>query len=241
MQLNVNHAREAQDLLVHNILAGGFDLAVIAETYCVPVHLNSWIGSTDGKAAMVAMGTKVFSGVLFRSDGFVATAWDDLIVCSCYFTPSALVAAFDEWLNELHRELLNYRGKKLLIMGDVNTWATKWGSPRISPRGRRFLEWAMSLDLCLLNRRNVATFAGPKGTSIVDVAWASPEVTALIEDWRVDVDSETLSDHRYISIVYDGGLADVPTVMRLGRGKFRAWKTRQIDPEAFLKVVETAL
>lgn len=52
LQLNVNHAREAQALFLHSLAERECDLGIVAEPYTVPDSPN-WVKSTDGSAALV--------------------------------------------------------------------------------------------------------------------------------------------------------------------------------------------
>ena len=60
------------------------------------------------------------------------------------------------------------------------------------------LEWAAELDLHLLNRGNQSTCVRWQGESIVDLSWASLSAARRVQQWRVAVETESLSDHLYI-------------------------------------------
>lgn len=54
IQVNINHASQAQDLLVQHMREWKVDTAVVAEPYRVPKH-PEWFGDRTGKAAIYAI------------------------------------------------------------------------------------------------------------------------------------------------------------------------------------------
>ena len=58
----------------------------------------------------------------------------------------------------------------------------------------------LALDLQLLNEGNESTCVRWHGESIVDLTWASLSAARKVRSWRVAVEKESLSDHRYIMI-----------------------------------------
>ncbi|KAA5586620.1 hypothetical protein F3H15_37360, partial [Pseudomonas aeruginosa] len=79
-----------------------------------------------------------------------------------------------------------------------NAKSSAWGSPVTDHRGEVLEEWAVTTGLVVLNRGSEYTCVRQRGGSIVDVWFASPSVASRVRDWRVAVEVETLSDHRYI-------------------------------------------
>ena len=59
-------------------------------------------------------------------------------------------------------------------------------------------DWAATLGLVLVNRSATSTCVAWRGSSIVDVTWATAELYRKIHGWRVADRMETLSDHLYI-------------------------------------------
>ena len=57
LQVNLNHCRGAQDLLLNQVGAWGVDVVMISEPYAVPKRGESrdgsWFGSEDGAAAIL--------------------------------------------------------------------------------------------------------------------------------------------------------------------------------------------
>ncbi|EFN83302.1 hypothetical protein EAI_02247, partial [Harpegnathos saltator] len=88
----------------------------------------------------------------------------------------------------------------VVIAEDFNAHSEGWGcSPRQrDPRGDAVIEWAAGLDLLLLNRGSASTCVRLRGESVIDLTWATPSAARLFREWKVEVEGETLSDHRYI-------------------------------------------
>lgn len=115
----------------------------------------------------------------------------------CYVSPNSGRAAFDSFL--VCDFLTRYLPRQVLALGDFNTHATQWGNPRTDARGRALLNWTAGLGLLLVNRDSAsicAVWGG--GCSVIGLTWATPSTFRRVSDWRVDEETETLSDHLYI-------------------------------------------
>jgi len=79
LQINLNHSRAAQDLMVHNMNCGVLGLAAISEPHNVSPTDPRWFCSTEGKpcAAIFWPGLRGDPPcVLFdRGPGFVVVTW----------------------------------------------------------------------------------------------------------------------------------------------------------------------
>ncbi|KMQ93101.1 gag-pol polyprotein [Lasius niger] len=68
----------------------------------------------------------------------------------------------------------------------------------------------------------------PQGNSIVDITWISPDLIALVKDWRVLSDVESLSDHLYISFVVSTSWSRPPQIQLS-----RKWNMRKFYTDLF--------
>jgi len=90
IQLNLNHARNATDMLVQAMSEQGYSLAIISEPHTVPRD-SRWVGSTDSppSAAITWQGAgrvQTCMGVA-TGPGFCAVRWREWVIFSCYFSP----------------------------------------------------------------------------------------------------------------------------------------------------------
>ncbi|XP_026746894.1 uncharacterized protein LOC113508120 [Trichoplusia ni] len=174
LQGNINHSARAQDLLLQTMAEWSIDVAVVAEPYFVPARDN-WLGCADGLVAIIG-GTLI--------DPSRGRGWS--------------LADFEGFLVELGAVVNRYHPRPVLVLGDLNAKSSAWGSPVTDSRGEALEEWAVTTGLVVLNRGSEYTCVRQRGGSIVDVSFASPSVAGRVRDWRVAVEVETLSDHRYI-------------------------------------------
>ncbi|EFN78576.1 hypothetical protein EAI_15674, partial [Harpegnathos saltator] len=88
----------------------------------------------------------------------------------------------------------------VVIAGDFNAHSEGWGcSPRQrDPWGEAVISWAAGLGLLSMNRGSTSTCVRPGGQSVIDLTWATPSAAGLFQEWRVEAEGESLSDHRYI-------------------------------------------
>ncbi|XP_026746947.1 uncharacterized protein LOC113508189 [Trichoplusia ni] len=190
---NINHSARAQDLLLQTMAEWSIDVAVVAEPYFVPARDN-WLGCADGSVAIIG-GTLIDPS---RGRGWVAAVSDGIAVVGAYFSPNKSLADFEGFLVELGAVVNRYHPRPVLVLGDLNAKSSAWGSPVTDSRGEVLEEWAVTTGLVILNRGSEYTCVRQRGGSIVDVSFASPSVAGRVRDWRVAVEVETLSDHRYI-------------------------------------------
>ncbi|XP_033254489.1 uncharacterized protein LOC117193934 [Drosophila miranda] len=194
IQLNLNHCRAAQDLLLQTVRELKSDLAILSEPYKSGDN-ESWATDRTGKASLWACGGDPckLSNVL-AGDGFVRARAGNLWVYSCYLAPSLPLESFARIIEELAEDARN-RGA-VLIAGDFNAWAHEWGCRVTNARGRILLETLASLDLALLNEGSQQTFCRGSAGSIINLTFASPSQLRNAR-WRIG-DVYTGSDHEDI-------------------------------------------
>ena len=86
----------------------------------------------------------------------------------------------------------------------------------------------------MTNQPGVHTYEKGIARSILDLMFASPEVTKNISSWEV-LDAESLSDHRYISTKLLG--------KQNQRGKYRTnggWSLQRMNRNKFLQRISAA-
>ncbi|EFN76639.1 hypothetical protein EAI_06108, partial [Harpegnathos saltator] len=88
----------------------------------------------------------------------------------------------------------------VVIAGDFNTHSEGWGCSlrQRDPRGEAMIDWTAGLDLLLMNMESASICVRPGGQSVIDLTWATPSAAWMFQEWMVEVEGETLSDHRYI-------------------------------------------
>ncbi|XP_071578406.1 uncharacterized protein [Temnothorax nylanderi] len=200
-QINLNHARLAQDLLTQVLAERGAGLAVVAEPYRVPANHPSWVVDRTGKAAIFWSGAQHSPPLsLFESgDGFVAAGYGDVYVISVYSSPNDRPAEFSALLDRLAGCAHRCGGRPLIIAGDFNAKSALWGSPRANAQGGEVEAWAAGLGLELINSGRASTCVRAQGESIVDLTWANPLAARRLFGWRVFQEVESLSDHLYMA------------------------------------------
>ncbi|XP_020299098.1 uncharacterized protein LOC109863272 [Pseudomyrmex gracilis] len=195
LQANLNHCRRAQDLMTQS-------LAVAAEPYSVPAH-PAWVGDETGTVAIYCVwGHEIPIFTLAeRGPGFVAGEWGETIVVGWYFSPNRPLRDFEEYLDGLEAVVRRWHPRPVLVLGDFNAKSVTWGSPRTEAKEEALEVWMAVCGLQLLNRGSQQTCVRQHGGSIVDLSFASPAAVPRVSEWQVRVDVETLSDHRYVTMV----------------------------------------
>ena len=87
-----------------------------------------------------------------------------------------------------------------MFTGKCYAKLTAWGSPWQNSRCQLITDWAVGLDLLLLNTGAINTSVRYEGETIVDFSLASSAAARLVTEWRVMEEVVTLRDNRYIYI-----------------------------------------
>ncbi|XP_060820307.1 uncharacterized protein LOC132909468 [Bombus pascuorum] len=136
--------------------------------------------------------------LLDRGNGYVAVEWAGIAVVGIYVSPNIGLAPFGDFLDRVGECVRRCLPRQVLVLGDFNAHSTQWGNTRTYTRGSWLTDWAAGLGFLLANRGSASTCVARRGSSVVDVTWATPGLYRKIRDWRVDEGVETLSDHLYI-------------------------------------------
>lgn len=97
VQVNLNHARQSQDLLLRTMEEKTVDLAVIAEPRSIPSD-DRWHESA-GRVPTVAITWQGASHdhiyvPLDRRQGYSVVLWNNIMVIGIYFSPSKTLRQF---------------------------------------------------------------------------------------------------------------------------------------------------
>ncbi|XP_070143473.1 uncharacterized protein [Drosophila kikkawai] len=101
IQLNLNHCRAAQDLLMQTVREVAEDVAILSEPYRASVG-GEWAKDRSGKAALWLCGDRRLrmSNILV-ADGFVRAEVGGYCIYSCYLAPSLPLEVFSGILDDL--------------------------------------------------------------------------------------------------------------------------------------------
>jgi endonuclease/exonuclease/phosphatase (EEP) superfamily protein YafD len=196
LQANINHCARAQDLLIQTMVEWQAKVVVVSEPYFVP-NRDDWVSDIEKTVAIIASPGITFENIS-KGRGFVLATVDGIAVIGVYFSPNRSLADFEQMLTELGALVGQVSPTPVLVAGDFNAKSTAWGSPATSLRGDALMEWVIALGLTVLNTGLESTCVRPQGESIVDVTFSSNNLAHRVQNWRVETDVETLSDHRYI-------------------------------------------
>lgn len=111
--------------------------------------------------------------------------WSKMIFISCYISPNCDLAQFDAFLNSIGLHVSRFINNRIIVAGDFNAHSESWGSKRTNAKGISLGEWALNLDLRLINTRSTPTCVRWQGEFVVDITWASPSAFNTIINWEV--------------------------------------------------------
>lgn len=230
-QINLNHARKAQDLLAHQMLERNVKLALITEPYNYDVEYPRWYKDNTKRAAITwAKEEEREIKKLWRGEGHVAVLWRGWIIISIYISPKNSRENLEKILDAVERRLTNRGKNQIILAGDFNAKAKLWGCRRDCGKGKALRDWAAAQNLSILNEGTESTCIRPLGESIVDLTWVSGKAKHRIFNWEV-TGMETLSDHELIQFMVRGNLnKEIDTEIEMKKTK---WSLRKMDEDRF--------
>lgn len=241
LQCNLNNSRAARDIMSQFISEEKIDMCIISEPGRILSDSPLWFLSLDGKAAIYFRGDYAAPNLTLvrRGRHFVAVKCGEVVLAACYISPNIPVGTYLEALDELE-ELVRSCGSHVVVAGDFNARSPSWDSGRSNRRGELLEHWAVSCDLLLVNEGFVSTCIRPQGESVIDLTWCSADSIEMIHDWGVLRDSETLSDHAYISFEIDLSSSSRRPVGNNNLNYIR-WNTSKFDIDKFKESLSVSL
>lgn len=201
-QQNLNNSPAALGLLLQTASARHMDILILAEPPKKEQGGGLWHWSTDNNAAVVTLNRRLCARKVKTGVGFVTTLVEGSIaITSCYFSPNRPIAVFRRYWSVVVNNYLDLSRKVdgQTIAGDMNAWSSMWGSARQDARGETITDGMTDLDLDIANVGNRPTFDKAGRLSIVEITLADPKTLLRLTGWKVDEESENLSDHLSIS------------------------------------------
>ncbi|XP_056647428.1 uncharacterized protein LOC130452134, partial [Diorhabda sublineata] len=246
-QLNMNRCRAAHDLMTKEISEGLIDVILGQEPnrkiefkdYC-DIDCDSFINLNKK--------IPVITHVVGK--GFVGVELEDFYLISCYFSPNGEIDDFSVLLREMEA-IIKKEGKEVIIAGDLNAKNLAIGSDNYNTRGKIFEDWIAQNQMVVLNTGDSPTFVGAAGCSRIDFTIATSRISKRVVKWRVDEETENLSDHRNIrfniqNVPYgkltsgsqESGWKIIPEKMKNFTGDIKNKLQGQCyDPEALIEVI----
>lgn len=114
LQINLNKASGAQDIMLQYMRENGMELALISEPNRIPK--GNWIGDAKG-LAVIHWGTGEPCALIRRGEGYVAVESGGYMLVSAYCSPNVEKKVFVRLLEDIGSCIENYRGGKIIIGG----------------------------------------------------------------------------------------------------------------------------
>jgi hypothetical protein len=124
-------------------------------------------------------------------------------VVAVYVSPNSGLAALGDFLDPVGVCVRRCRPRQVLVLGDFNAHSTQWRNAKTTTQGSWLTDWAAGFELLLANRGSASSCVEWRGSSVVDITWATSELYWKIRDWRVAEGVETLSDHLCVRMELD--------------------------------------
>ncbi|KAJ8978657.1 hypothetical protein NQ317_019093 [Molorchus minor] len=192
LQINLNRAREAHDVLSENVRELGVSMVIASEPNERLASQNGWMLDEEKCA-----------GIWVTDNGIKVDSWNKgkgvetngCHVYSCYCSPNVSVEEWEDMWDDMSRDM---RGRRdVLVAGDMNAKAYEWGSSVENERGRMMMEWAQSRNFVVQNEGDRPTFRRRGCESYLDVTMTSASLARRVREWKV-LERESLSDHSYL-------------------------------------------
>lgn len=232
LQGNLQRCKLAQNLLQQRSHKMNVDVAIVSKHY-MKINEEGWFFDKSNTAAIWIKNRRGFPIIeQGAGKGFVWVRSQETTIISCYLSPNDKIEEFRDKLDDIENTIRNIEGE-IIIAGDFNAKSCDWGMDWTNSRGADLSDMVARTDLVVLNTGEATTFrrAGNRGT-IIDVTFATPKITAQIENWRV-LEVYTGSDHQYISFNVRKKLHQIKVEKRQNLG----WNSSKINKAALGKAL----
>lgn len=233
LQINLNRSRSAQDLLCQHILEMDIELCAVSEPSW-PGNSLKWFGSADGNSLLFVRST--CRAKIIKRRFLVAARCADFTLVSGYVSPNVSLSIFISFLEEI-KSLVRWIDGPTILCGDFNVHSRFWGSPQDNRRGILLMDYMAEFDFRLINVGNVFTCCRQQGNSIVDLTWASAGAASFVNNWRVEENLASLSDHLYISFTFRSRVSSAAAY----RDKSFRWNVRKMKDEEFTMAMDWSM
>jgi len=227
MQLNLNRAKTAHDLLQKTVVDQDIDIVIgqepnqrLSSKFICDTNCDSFI--------FLPKKTRIFK--IYQGMGFVCVVLERFVVASVYFSPNGNITDFDLLLDRLASVFRNYK-KDVILGGDLNAKSPIIGASTSNSRGKILEDWISAGNYTVLNSGNAPTFRSHIGASVIDFTLCSPNITQYVSNWLLAEDEENMSDHVTIYFKYDGQLETNET----NAGHPRGWRLTEKTLENYIQ------
>ncbi|XP_076301847.1 uncharacterized protein LOC143219944 [Lasioglossum baleicum] len=221
LQINLNHCKNAQELLTQSAMQYAIDVVLISEPWSPPSYWHNdghksasiWLPQPGNKLNRVKC--------LYKSKGIVAVQIQDHTFISCYISPNISLESYTERISELERFLDTINIDKCIIAGDFNAKSTVWGSRILDDHGTVVMEMCNNFGLIPKVSTGSHTFERNGHYSTIDIllcgstAYNGITSSQILEDY-------TASDHRYLKHVLSTNTANTANFERKKKFKLDA-------------------
>lgn len=229
-QINLNRSKHAHDMLTEFTTRKNIDICLISEPN-IRIAKNNAFFYTDNRNDTAIWWTGNNTAHALRGagsgDGFTWIHIHDVgILYSCYFSPNRPEEEFETFLTNLSEDIGKQNDRHIIITGDFNATSTTWGGKHTLPRGQRLEEWIAESGFYIVNRGNTPTFTRKNQETFIDLTLAAEGILTRTNNWQVEEQEISLSDHRYITF-------DITTNINISRTgnttKRRTFKFSRLD------------
>lgn len=237
LQVNLNRSRIGHDLMQRHIREHKVDVVIVSEPNVKIVSEDcSWIVDHENNAAIKFISKTIKANECGNSNGFVWIKINDLTIYGGYFSPNKDNASFNFYLQNMQDDFTGRNAKNIVIAGDFNAKAYRWGSPTQDSRGTNLSEWVEQNNLQVFNSGNKPTFVRGKSKSFIDLTICSSNFSKNITNWMVN-DEENFSDHQNIYFI----ISDRKRQAENTDHKVQGWKVNYMLLEKFTKEITTVI
>lgn len=197
LQINTNRSRQAHDMALATTINQNVDILIVTEPNVKAVRDKmDWICDEDYATSIKILTNNIAVRNQGYGKGLSYIATTQLALYNCYTSGNREIEDLEETLYEIQRHLRANRSKAI-IAGDFNAISPQWVMDATVARRQIMTDWVASNDPVISNHGNKPTFVHQNYVSILDLTLATGNVAPNINNWDI-LDTESLSDHRYI-------------------------------------------
>jgi len=225
LQINIGVSPVARNLMLQTAREMDIDVIIISEHCRNQGEDHAWFDDSSGRCTLFVNNNVPIEVIGPPENGFRWLQIAGLRVYSVYWPPasSATFTSYTDFLTRLEGSIRT-SAVPVVLAGDFNSKSPVWCSPTTDARGELLADMAASLNLHAANTGSPTFVRGASETHI-DITFVSDAIVQRLADWRVLMDVESASYHKYITYSVQTAAPRPDTVTPEG------WNWRKMDCE----------
>lgn len=199
LQINVARKRVAHDVAFLTAKRKEVDILIATEPNKKLLMNKNWVHDNGKDVAIYFINKRLPVANTSAGNGhiMVQLEYNNLSIWGIYISPNIKMEEYKKQVDEVMLRIQQTCHAKHILGGDINAKSPLWGGSFADAKGQHWGDWLAQLDMAVINEGSEPTFRRGNSSSIIDVTFATNNISSSIKNWRM-LEEDSMSDHMYI-------------------------------------------